>query len=1345
MRGLHSADPQCAICTHPEGLRTVAAHEFGDHAPAAYPNPEHEHGQWFHGTNYDPKLGDLKTADERGEDHSGWRHWNTHLGTHFTSIHSTAKSFATREFDPIHARIAHASLHMESPLHYESENHMTDEAFRWARKNGFKDYDHHTDGKTGERSVKEYDESPEDHKWLNKDLLSRSGDAEGWLQGHPRIGELAKGFKEHLQGQGFDGITYGNEHEKPIGHTSAIAFKETPVRVHQWEKIKAPMDRRVAMGMEGPDYDGLTFRHSEIGDDGDEEGHDPIGTKIITAHHPEHGQVGKLTYIDMEHAEWTGHPPRALHINMLRVHQNHRRRGVGTQLMKHLEDMHPDIPIDHGTRTRMGEAWGRTMYGRESKPKTGNEFRMYKPETNTYEPTHYDADWTLNGKPWNVRTKKFLRPQKKMSSLTVEGELNEPHSQSDLIAHAEGTQALYKPAGEQMYGPGLCGAHALQREKERSTQFSDIGIHGFDEDEKPSQRWVSAGKGSCGTCTRHQNEFLNRLPGGPNERLDGPRRSPESRPHSFNPDRQVPFDPSKFHGLPPSTSKESRFTPDERVFTHTCGLDHRLFDADGHLKPDVRKYIMSSVQRILFASHDWSRWAIVYFAGSEASEWTSDTLEGNNDFDVLIGVDYPGFRRANPQYAHMSSQAITDLFNQGFRQFNGPVMLTIDGKKYGPFDRTTYVNPDSYDIRKIKPYAAYNVSSDEWTVKPPHLPHWSLSELPRAVQQVLRAASNYAHHVLTLPEPERTQQGAALFDSWHSDRSRAFSDKGEGWWDIANLREKWLDQEGVWAEIVDCKHRANEGLDAAPADWSNMPKFAYGDFTGKVPEQLPLHPDLGHGMDEWGMYKGSPQLPLYRGVALPDVHEHHLEHLGKSPEHDQAIAHHLMDRIDTQHSDRGHRTQLGIHWSHDPEATMDLANTAHADWHNGGEHGHPVMLEADHPGHEHVIDFSDPMKEQGGGRPDKPSKDWHLTNDTIGSHNMLKFMLPEVPIRPGAPMHLRAIHVQKPNGDFHRIPVGLRTKASAATDAVTQIGKQEHPNVDHYQSGGMGHMEGDESRSVVGFMPVEELKRYREHAGNWNGAHSDEAVAKIREDLRAGKGIHTPLMVEHNPTIGWGYLGEGNHRLRALDEEGFKTAPVRVVRSYGSVESRKAKGIGAPMHTNTVFNPADPSYVPSDIHPHHFIKTSTVMAENRHWGAGLDTMFPSDEDGPRSTSPAPWPAAGQRKDRKSYDEELVGRSITHPHEFPIEEVDPRDLRATQPKVMRAGVQHYMNNPSGKTYGEDNGGDHRLGNDIPRIYHREDGQKLILAGHHRAAAALAKGEKLRAMVIHGGWGSARNAA
>lgn len=280
-------------------------------------------------------------------------------------------------------------------------------------------------------------------------------------------------------------------------------------------------------------------------------------------------------------------------------------------------------------------------------------------------------------------------------------------------------------------------------------------------------------------------------------------------------------------------TKTARKTPSQRIFGPTYGFDHRLWTEDGTLKPDVRRYVLASIAKMWGGRYQqWSDWAKVYFAGSEASEWTGPNLEGNGDFDVLVGVDYAKFRRANPAYAHKSNAAITAEMNQGFRPFNGMTTITIEGVETGPWDRTTFVNPNSYDIRRIRPYAAYDVTADEWAVKPPHLPDWSTASLPEVVLVALRAAEAYARDILKLPEPQRTQQGAALFEAWHSDRSRAFGPKGEGWYDFANLREKWLDQQGVWKKLVDCAHRAKQGLDVSPNEWSNEPRFVYHVLSG---------------------------------------------------------------------------------------------------------------------------------------------------------------------------------------------------------------------------------------------------------------------------------------------------------------------------------------------------------------------------------------------------------------------------------------------------------------------------------------------------------------------------------
>jgi len=75
----------------------------------------------------------------------------------------------------------------------------------------------------------------------------------------------------------------------------------------------------------------------------------------------------------------------------------------------------------------------------------------------------------------------------------------------------------------------------------------------------------------------------------------------------------------------------------------------------------------------------------------------------------------------------------------------------------------------------------------------------------------------------------------------------------------------------------------------------------------------------------------------------------------------------------------------------------------------------------------------------------------------------------------------------------------------------------------------------------------------------------------------------------------------------------------------------------------------------------------------------------------------------------------------------LEEVDPRDLRATQPSVTREGVSYYLT-PRYKRTGQTFADYHRVVNRFPVIYQREDGEQLIISGHHRAAVALLEGKQ-----------------
>lgn len=82
---------------------------------------------------------------------------------------------------------------------------------------------------------------------------------------------------------------------------------------------------------------------------------------------------------------------------------------------------------------------------------------------------------------------------------------------------------------------------------------------------------------------------------------------------------------------------------------------------------------------------------------------------------------------------------------------------------------------------------------------------------------------------------------------------------------------------------------------------------------------------------------------------------------------------------------------------------------------------------------------------------------------------------------------------------------------------------------------------------------------------------------------------------------------------------------------------------------------------------------------------------------------------------------------------PLTEVDPRGLVATQPMVTRAGMEHYLTDTTGALYSDE----HQVSNQFPAIFEDQaSGERHILTGHHRATAALLKGEPLTARLVRG---------
>jgi GNAT superfamily N-acetyltransferase len=274
--------------------------------------------------------------------------------------------------------------------------------------------------------------------------------------------------------------------------------------------------------------------------------------------------------------------------------------------------------------------------------------------------------------------------------------------------------------------------------------------------------------------------------------------------------------------------KQGRYTaPHERLFGPTYGLDTRLWDGE-QLKLAVRASIVRQFTEFCerHGYRDWPHWARIVFFGSEASEWTSPDRHGNNDFDISIGIQYFSFRLHNHADLYTSDANIAARFTQEMHaELNDPEH-TFPGIE-GVYDQTWFANLHGWDIAEMRPYAAYEVVTDQWLVRPPHLPDWSMADFPEGpgMAEEIKGIVEAAEGILAMPEPYRTQNGAAFWEFVHVNRSDAFGPQGEGWWDPRNVIEKALDQKGLMQKLFECHQRAAEDPASlsAPADWSNSP------------------------------------------------------------------------------------------------------------------------------------------------------------------------------------------------------------------------------------------------------------------------------------------------------------------------------------------------------------------------------------------------------------------------------------------------------------------------------------------------------------------------------------------
>ena len=138
--------------------------------------------------------------------------------------------------------------------------------------------------------------------------------------------------------------------------------------------------------------------------------------------------------------------------------------------------------------------------------------------------------------------------------------------------------------------------------------------------------------------------------------------------------------------------------------------------------------------------------------------------------------------------------------------------------------------------------------------------------------------------------------------------------------------------------------------------------------------------------------------------------------------------------------------------------------------------------------------------------------------------------------------------------------------------------------------------------------------------------------------------------------------------------------------------------------------------------------TAFEGAHRLHGAGDTDALF---KGAPKV--PTAWPSAGKTKaNPRGYDPNLVQAALKAPEQH-MQAMDPRHLHATQPWVTRAGVEYYQGSEyreTGRTFADMS----EAGNRYPVVYRDTQGRNKLLSGHHRATAALLRGEQFHALLV-----------
>lgn len=263
-------------------------------------------------------------------------------------------------------------------------------------------------------------------------------------------------------------------------------------------------------------------------------------------------------------------------------------------------------------------------------------------------------------------------------------------------------------------------------------------------------------------------------------------------------------------------------------------LDPKLFDREEKLHPWVKATLEALVGSLWDSRYpNWYYCTRIYLAGSLASYWW-----GTPDVDVLIGVDtevwghyHPGFRGMSD---HEVCASLTHEFYSGLdpytESFTFPpasdlrrIVQALGGSEkvleraydvpadtipLGPAEVTFYVNAGAYDIRAIKPYAAYDVSNDRWAVHPAQADkHWNARMLSYRFWSDMADSADRIKAALGVSDPVlRLERCQAEYERIHSARNEAFATSGLGLTDPRSLQWVVMNRWGLLGQLEKALH-----------------------------------------------------------------------------------------------------------------------------------------------------------------------------------------------------------------------------------------------------------------------------------------------------------------------------------------------------------------------------------------------------------------------------------------------------------------------------------------------------------------------------------------------------------